>query len=196
MELLSCGVRQALLAIKIGFVHDLEVLYVGQAFGSVGERTAAERLKTHSTLQGIYYEASRLTPDQEVWLVLADSVEVRIASVDGTRTSLTTNDEDDAHIARTISSTMTEQQKINFSEAAIIRYFKPAYNTMFKDNFPNRAHKSYSECYDIDLNAVVAEVQSEPIGVRLWSPTVPPSDLHFCAFELHSPQERRSMFAF
>ena len=44
------------------------------------------------------------------------------------------------------------------------------------------------------LNAVLAEVQSEMIGVRLWSPEVLPSDLHFCAFELHSAQERRSIF--
>ena len=36
---------------------DLEILYIGQSYGVEGARTAPDRLKSHSTLQGIYAEA-------------------------------------------------------------------------------------------------------------------------------------------
>jgi hypothetical protein len=46
-----------------------EVLYVGQAFGSDGDRSAWDRLKSHSTLQRIYSETR---PDKEIWLTLCE----------------------------------------------------------------------------------------------------------------------------
>ena len=62
---------------------------------------------------------------------------------------------------------ITEQQQINFTEAALVRYFK------------HPAHKTYSQCYDLDLNAVNVELQTEEIMCRLWSPSVAPSWTHF-----------------
>ncbi len=60
----------------------------------------------------------------------------------------------------------TEKQRINFTEAALIRTFLPKYNKEYKDTFPNPAHKSYSECYDLDLNAIIVETDTS--HVRRW----------------------------
>ena len=49
---------------------NLEVLYIGQAYGAEGERGAHVRLASHSTLQNIYAEAIRKSSDHEIWLVL------------------------------------------------------------------------------------------------------------------------------
>jgi hypothetical protein len=54
----------------LGSLTDLEVLYVGQAYGEDGTRYAPERLKSHSTLQSIYSEIMNNEPDREVWLFL------------------------------------------------------------------------------------------------------------------------------
>ena len=47
-------------------LNALEVLYVGQAFGD-GDRTAFERLRSHSTLQKILADVQANYPDDEVY---------------------------------------------------------------------------------------------------------------------------------
>ena len=174
---------------------DLEVLYIGQAYGRDGTRTASQRLIRHETLQGIYAEALRRSPDQEIWIVVTTFEDQMFASFDGiSKTYGTTQAEDDAHIEQVVAADITERQKINFTEAALIRYFQPPYNTLLKDTFPNPAHSTYSECYDLDLNAVSTEIDTEEIGCRLWSETIAPQWVHVCMFPLHSRDERMSMF--
>jgi hypothetical protein len=173
----------------------LEVLYIGQSFGVEGARTAPERLKNHSTLQGIYAEAIRRSPDQEIWLLLWSFEQLLYMSFDGRQDTYGTSlDEDDAHIHQVLKTGITEQQQINFTEAALIRYFEPEYNKLFKDSFPSPAHKTYSECYDLDINFVAVELQTEDIMCQLWSPKVAPTWIHIAKYLLHSPEERKSMF--
>jgi len=177
-----------------GFL-DLEVLYIGQAFGEDGKRTAADRLKAHSTLQNIYAEAIRLSPDQEIWITLCSFQPVLLASFDGRSQEFDTTDvEDEEHMRHVLRTTVTDQQQINFTEAALIRYFQPQYNKTYKDTFPNPAHSTYSQCYDLDLNLVHVELDTEIIRSRLWSESVRPRWTHFCEFPLHSREQRRSMF--
>jgi hypothetical protein len=174
---------------------DLEVLYIGQAYGDEGSRVAPDRLKSHSTLQGIYAEAIRRSPDKDIWIVLWSFEPLLITSMDGRLKAFGTTDaQDEEHRDQVLRFELTEQQQINFTEAALIRYFKPEYNFMFKDSFPSPAHTTYSQCYDLDLNAVNVELQTEEIMCRLWSPSVQPMWTHFARFDLHSPEERKSMF--
>lgn len=174
---------------------DLEVLYIGQSYGKDGKRTASQRLKSHSTLQGIYAEAIKNSPDQDVWLILSTFEPQLVATFDGASKNFTkTMEEDSEHIDEVIKTTITEQQQINFTEAALIRYFQPTYNKIYKDSFPNPAHSTYSECYDIDLNMVCVEIQSEDLGLRLWSDSVEPKWAHLCSFPLHSKDDRKYMF--
>lgn len=176
---------------------DLEVLYVGQSYGKDGSRTASERLKSHSTLQGIYAEAIKNSPDQDIWLILSTFEPLLLSSFDGrSKNYATTMEEDSEHMREVLNADITEQQQINFTEAALIRYFQPSYNEIYKDSFPNPAHSTYSECYDIDLNMVCVEVQSEALGLRLWSGSVEPRWVHLCSFPLHSREDRVYMFDF
>ena len=127
---------------------DLEVLYIGQAYGSSGERSAIDRLAKHETLQAIYGEAVRRSPDKEVWIVLLGLAEVYglmvFSPVAGDGDLVTPDNE-------SLMTGISEQQQINFTEAALIRYFSPSYNKEYKDTFPSPAHKTYSECYDLDI---------------------------------------------
>jgi hypothetical protein len=171
---------------------DLEVLYVGQS-----SRAAPERLRNHSTLQEIYAEAIQRSPDQEIWLVLWNFQPFVLATFDGRAgTYDTTLEEDDAHMKQVTHSLISEQQQINFTEAALIRYFQPEYNVKFKNSFPSATHDSYSECYEIDLNLINVELQTEMIRSRLWSKSRAATWVHFATFEFHSSEERRNMFEF
>jgi len=173
---------------------DLEVLYVGQSFGSGGERQAPERLLAHSTLQRILGEASRLQPDKEIWLALLHFEEAMITSIDG---RIAASDkalaDDDDRIHRILTQEVSHQQKINFIEAALIRHFEPKYNKTFRNTFPNPAHKTYNECYALDLNMVSVEFSSEPLHARLYSKAQAAEWIHFAMYPLHDPTQRKYM---
>lgn len=193
------GGKCALLLASFGFEYwehmDLEVLYIGQAYGKDGSRNAADRLKKHETLQGIYSEAIKNSPDCDIWLILCTFEPLMLASFDGRQKEyVTTIEQDTGHIKEVANADITEQQQINFTEASLIRYFQPSYNKIYKKSFPNPAHSTYSECYDIDLNMVSTEIQTEDIGLRLWSESVAPEWVHFSSFPLHSKKERMYMF--
>lgn len=176
----------------MGSFLDLEVMYVGQSYGDEGDRTAIGRLQSHSKFQSILGEASRLAPDKEIWLILVSLMPIMITSIDGTSVgeTLMSDDEDNEHILKVTSQAMDEAQQICFAEAAFIRYFQPKYNKHFRDNFPNPAHASYKACYDLDLNSVFVEFNSEILGCRLYSDAVPARWVHLPQFFLHDPAER------
>ena len=89
-----------------------------------------------------------------------------------------------------------EQQEINFTEAALIRYFKPEYNDKFKETFPSPAHSTYSECYDIDINSISIEFLTQDLRCRFYSDEVKPNWEHFAFFNLHTYADRKGMFDF
>jgi hypothetical protein len=190
------GGKTALIASNLGVNvarHlDLEVLHVGQSYGEGGSRSAPARLRSHSTLQGIYAEALSRTP--EIWLVLWSFNQLLIASFDGTQKAYGTSvEEDDDHMGAVLTTEITEQQRINFTEGALIRYFDPEHNILLRKTFPSPAHSTYSECYDLDVNSVVVELNSEEWNCRLWSKSAPPGWVHYAQFALHDRNDRKAM---
>jgi len=175
---------------------ELEVLYVGQSFGVEGARTAPQRLRSHSTLQGIYAEAIANSPDKDIWLLLWSFESEWITAIDGRKqVMVTTSDAEDMdHIKNVLDHEITEQLEINLAEAGLIRYFRPEYNKIYKDTFPNPAHITYAKCYDLDLNMVNVEINTEGLGSKLKSSARPASWIHYATYPFHSPEERKAMF--
>lgn len=180
---------------------NFKVLYIGQSYGEEGARTAPDRLKTHSTMQSIFEEANKNNPDKDVILALFTFKQWLLMSFDG-RMNLSDEEfaNDQIHFENVTSSVLetgiNEQQEINFTEAALIRYFKPAYNEKFKETFPSPAHSTYSECYNIDINSISIEFQTEELGCRFYSDEIKPKWNHFACFNLHSYADRKGMFDF
>lgn len=173
----------------------LEILYIGQSYGKDGSRNACDRLKSHSTLQGIYSEAISQSPDCDIWIVLCEFTGSLVCSFDGSSGEYITTEEDDIeHIKSVFGSKISEQQRINFTEAALIKYFQPPYNKQYRDTFPNSAHSTYSECYDIDLNMVCVELNTQNIHAMVYTENIEQKPVHFCEFPLHSREDRVYMF--
>ncbi|MBC8109821.1 MAG: hypothetical protein H7Y04_02040 [Verrucomicrobia bacterium] len=151
-------------------ILDYEVLYIGQSYGDDGNRNATDRLLSHSTLQNIYNEAIIKNPDSEIWLMLSSFSQKNISSLNGRVKVKEENEDTDAkRFVNFVNMEFTEKQKINFTEAALIRTFQPKFNKDYKDNFPNPAHSSYSECYELDLNGIVVEMDMSDISRWLYS---------------------------
>lgn len=169
-----------------------EILYVGQAFGKSGERTAYDRLANHSTLQRIYSEADR---DKEIWLTLCSIDDVTLNTVIAPKPQVQkTDEENDAHTdavwARFNSPDFWGREVVTAAEAGLINYFKPKYNLIFKNNYPDPAHVHISELYQLELHSLIVELQSSDLDVSFMSASVEPTGVHFAYYtlgELASP---------
>ncbi|MCE9608506.1 MAG: hypothetical protein K8U03_26780 [Planctomycetia bacterium] len=181
--------------LDVGDLLDLEVMYVGQSYGVDGARTAPDRLQAHETLQAIYAETVAKSPDQDVWLVLQHFEEQLMHEMNGSYDEFEKTEEEDIdHSSKIYDATFTEQQTINYAEAGMIRYFQPEFNRIYKDSFPNPAHSTYSQCYDLDIHMLAVSICTDCIRSRIWSPTVAPSDKHLAQFDLRTSEQRRGIF--
>lgn len=174
---------------------DLEVLYIGQAFGEGGDRIATDRLSSHSTLQKIYVDTIKTFPNKEVWIILWKFEPYVISMMGGGFHNALLNLEDSLeHMNHVLENSITLDQQITFTEAALIRYFEPVYNKEYKTSFPNMSHSSYNQCYHLDINSVAFELDTEELFTRLYSSSKTPSTWHNQHYPLYSTKVRKDMF--
>lgn len=174
-----------------------QVLYVGQAFGAQGERTAWDRLKSHSTLQRILAETE---PDQQVWLTLAAVTDVsgsQIFSPDAEPEYTKAERERDVRIAASIyhDTAFRERDCVALAEAGLIRYFQPQYNDRLKSNFPAPRQVPLESVRSYDFHSLVVELQGQELGARYGSEVVPHDVIHFERFVIHNDADRQDPFA-
>lgn len=178
------------------FVLDLEVLYIGRSFGHKTSRNVFDRLDRHETVQKIYSEASW---DCDIWMTAWKFTPNSITVFDP-------NDNSDAlknyinHLVESKKNNtqflqLADKQNIAVAEAALINYFKPQYNVNFKDNFPSPSHE-YKECYELNLDYVMVELDTSELGFRLWSPSVEVSKEHRICYTFDSKLEFKNLFNF
>lgn len=176
---------------------DLEILYIGQSFSGSNNYGIRERLENHSTLQAIYSDMITKFPCDDVWIGLLCFDSQVFIELDGTsKETIMSQEEDNNHIDNFFNSDISEEQIVNFTEAALINYFQPSFNQVYKGKFPSSRHKSYSSCYDLDLNKIIATLSTDSMHCRVYTPFTDPSDLHTAEFQLHSREERKEMFDF
>lgn len=173
---------------------DIEVLYIGQAFGD-GTRNAFDRLRSHSTLQKILAQAQYESPEYEVQILTFEYAPYRIMSqFDGRAKNVISDYRDMDRFRSIIDSPLSEREQIGLAEAGLIRYFQPRYNEIYKDNFPNDKHKILEACYNLDFSGLIVEINTEELHFRLFSPTVSASFHHICQVDLLDPEKRWGFF--
>jgi hypothetical protein len=177
-----------------------ELLYIGQSYGKEGERKVSDRLKNHSTLQKIYSEISQKNPDKEIWLNLLSFEQTMQTSFDGLSGTSKRKEGDVENVSKMmnkfVNNELNEKQIINFTEAALIKYFKPQYNIMFKDIFPSIDHKSYKEAIELDINCVALQLDTECINLKLYTKEVQPNFSNMVTYTFKSKQSRKNLFDF
>lgn len=177
-------------------VRDFEVMYVGQAYGD-GSRFAMDRLRSHSTLQRILTDTLSKRPYDELALFLVSYAPYRlISSLDGMNNDAEISDErDHEHWIDLHTQILPEKMQIGLAEAALIRYFQPEYNEIYKANFPRDDQKILEKCYRLDFCGLVLEINTEEINTPLYSKYVKKGVHHIAKFDLHDLEARRSFFS-
>jgi len=177
-----------------GVLNRFEVLYVGQALGQ-GNRSAQQRLTSHSTFQKILALSAHDYPDAElvVFMFQFDHEQV-ISSMDGRAVGAITDDSNEQRLMNAIRNPPDKKQKIAMVEAGLIRYFQPRYNEIFKIKFPSQKHKTLLSCRALDVSALVVELDTSDLRFTLWSPSVKPNEHHAARYDLVNLQNRMSFF--
>lgn len=175
-------------------VQNMKVLYIGQAFGEDGSRNALDRLKKHETLQRI---AVTGVPDGYMLdLLLLEIVPAtRLVTLINPKAKDSTTTE--GRIKNGIDKIYTtdEAERTTLYEAALIRYFQPKFNKIFKDSFPSTNMKILRDCYQKDISAIIAEICFDALPFTLWSDSIEPKSYHTSVHDLHKDEDRKVFFS-
>jgi hypothetical protein len=134
---------------------DLEVMYVGQAFGRTGNRNIDYRLKNHEKLQSIAADIIERGTNEEI-LIVGISVKTHDLSFrifDGVKEiDRDSIDQEVDELIVKAKKRPSEGQIVTLFEASLISYFHPIYNKEYKVTFPSPDFSSYDEIYDMDFD--------------------------------------------
>lgn len=173
-----------------------KVLYVGRSYGNDGESTVYSRLKSHSTLQKIYAEKD-------------DNVDIFLSAWKFDRNTITfispgvpgESDSNDLNLimqqmnmSRSPYEHIDKKQEINFTEAALIRYFQPKYNGQMKYNFPSNIHKEYSDLFEQKIDYLSVELDTKRLNIKLYSDEVNASRRHAPWYDLKDKRSIKEFF--
>jgi hypothetical protein len=168
---------------------DLKIEYIGQGFAVGGAENAFHRHarghEVHSQISG-YNQKYEI--DDELWIVfLPFDAQGAVTSMSphGTSPILSAAKK---LISRTkVPSKLDMRTRVDFTEAALIHYFKPQYNTKFKHNFPSKAHITYQGCYSDQFEHVAFELQTQnSLGCRVYTDLIKPKFLHLHTYDFNA----------
>ncbi|GGX87793.1 hypothetical protein GJV26_11220 [Massilia dura] len=164
---------------KLGDRTRLEVLYVGQTFGKLGNSLSVDRLSRHTTLQRILAESADQGGQNEILLLgfqYGNSKNILSSAGASWVEPSATSQEEQAHLLKTGRQTFNRKERILLAEAALINYFKPHYNVMHRDSFSrsnSRKLKTLQSLLREDFSALVVEINTANLSAKLWSKTAP-----------------------
>lgn len=173
---------------------DFKVLYIGQAYGDDGSRSALDRLRKHETLQKIAIQGISVGYNLTL-LMLAIQAGNSMVTVMNPRAIDQTQGPERIRMGLKKLFETDDAERTTLYEAALIRYFRPPFNTIFKDSFPSTNLKVLADCYDKDFAAVVAEISIDELPFYLFSDAVAHRATHIAKFDLHDDDARRMFFS-
>lgn len=180
---------------SINELLDYEVLYVGQAYGKNGNRTALDRIAKHETLQQILSDCLNNHPDQEIFVLLGDfSYQNMLMSLPHKDYKGKYNETVERSFFEKDNFNIDDKELINVTEAMLIKYFEPVYNQNFKDSFPSKTHTSYSTLYERDIRTIGLEIWVDEMNNDFFSHKVKRQKVHMAKFELQKDKDRFDIF--
>jgi hypothetical protein len=188
-------------AIDLDHGPNLQVLYIGQAFGKTGQRLAVDRLSNHSALRRIQNDI-QYEPEQELFVLMYRyGNQTKYLFTDGNQEfeAQASIQEEVDHIGKTINISVERRLRIYLAEAGLIRYFRPQYNEIFKRTFPSKKHAIVQKALRIGFSKLIVQISSTPMRSILESPalTAPKIDAHnqfthYAEYSFHSDYDRQT----
>jgi hypothetical protein len=180
--------------IKRIWPSDLEVVYIGQSFGNMNTRIAK-----HEKIKEVALRVIDDSSNEEVIVICVDC-----AANDNVFGVISTESRPDVsagwmnRLQKKAAKRISAQQLVTLYESSLISYFKPFYNTEYKESFISRGFKSYDQIYNADFHYVSASIaMPEEFKTRIWSQHVSqPAFTHSDYFPLETQEQKKSLFEF
>ena len=184
---------------QMEIASDLEVMYIGQAFGRNENKTIDYRLRNHEKIQKVALDSLNNGLNEEI-LVIGLTVGESDLS-----TALVAKD--DYNNPPTLESFIkmhesaikrpSEGQRVTLFEAALIKYFQPDLNIEYKETFPGPDFTSYNEIYEMEFDYVAIGLDTRTVFARVFSKFKSQRKyLHHDYFPLHSTGKHDSLIEF
>ena len=177
---------------------DLEIMYIGQAFGKEGKRKIDDRLSNHEKLLEVALSIVNSTTTEEI-LIIGLTMESNdlgtlfTALMDDNSNSITM--EAMLDLQKKAQMRLSDNQALTVFEASMIRYFQPHYNTEYKKTFPKFGVVSYNELYKTKFDYCAFSIDTHPIGMRIYSKAVSERRyIHYMHFPLTTKNDKKSFF--
>jgi hypothetical protein len=186
-------------SVKTPLPSDLEVMYIGQAFGRTETKKIDYRIANHDKIQKIALDILNKSTNEEVLII-----GIKVETNDLTTSIVTINSKTERPTLESIlqlrdkaAKRITEGQEITVFEASLIKYFQTNLNTEYKETFPSHDFKSYKEIYETDFDYSVMTIDTRPVAVRIYSQQVKERKyIHSQHFPLTTESEKRSLFEY
>lgn len=166
---------------------DLDLLYVGQSQGREKKSTALNRLINHSTYQKILALEQENDPDSEIWIGLCN-IEPIVQMITVPKLMNIENQKGNPNPIQTFKNLLGDNfypEAVNVTEAALIKFFLPKYNSDFIDTFPSDHHSSYNYFYKNNIHSVTVEFfPYEKISSRISTERRKKYSIGFITFQL------------
>lgn len=173
---------------------DLEVVYIGKGTADC----ALDRLDQHSTLEKILANVLKKEPNKEVALFLLkykmqrDVMRPEVAMADLAEIR---GAEAESHYQKLLEYAPDNEEQAKIVEALLIDHFKTSeYNTHYVNGL-SKDLAVLKNVYELNFDAIIAEVDTENIGgVRLYSRIIPPKYHHDAVLDIRREEGRFSLF--
>lgn len=186
-------------SVKTPLPSDLEVMYIGQAFGRKETKKIDYRIVNHEKIQKIALDILNKSSNEEVLII-----GVKVETNDLSTSIVTINSktkrpklESILQLRDKAAKRITEGQEITVFEASLIKYFQTGLNTEYKETFPSPDFKSYKEIYETDFDYSAMTIDTRPVEIRIYSEHVKERRyIHSQHFPLTTESEKKSLFEF
>jgi hypothetical protein len=177
---------------------DLEVMYIGQAFGRTETKKIDYRLENHDKIQKIAIDILNKGSNEEV-LVIGIKIEVKDLATSFVTINSNTKAptvEDLLELQKKATMRIPEAQEITVFEASLIRYFQPKLNTEYKKTFPS-PHISYEEIFNTEFDYSAMEINTRLVLARIFSEFRPERKYHHTQhYPLKTKSDKETLFEF
>lgn len=186
-------------SVKTPLPSDLEVMYIGQAFGRTETKKIDYRIANHDKIQKIALDILNKSSNEEVLII-----GVKVETNDLSTSIVTINSKTERPTLESIlqlrdkaAKRITEGQEITVFEASLIKYFQTNLNTEYKETFPSPDFKSYKEIYETDFDYSAMTIDTRPVAVRIYSQHINERKyINSQHFPLTTESEKKSLFEY
>ena len=175
------------------WVNDLEVLYVGNVCKE-GALSAFERVRSDKTLRELLLSMRKALPDDDIIVYAFEYLPYDLIPLPGALMPQGSQMQD-ARFLSIKDHPLNEFQKTCMEQAALIEYFRPAWNAFDKLISHPESQRVFQRCEILDFSGVVIEISTVRSHFRLYSKAVLPMHHHMNILDLSDPLKRADFFA-